>query len=121
MLAQERKVRKPVESVRPNSDEQNLDEDEPMRTDETLAEIAGVGLHRNHYSESQRAMVAAKLANMQQGARTDIASIEAMSQPQAAEMLNVSRSNVQRAAKVIAEAEPEIVQAVEQGNVSSCV
>lgn len=34
---------------------------------------------------SQRAMVAAKLATMRQGARTDLASIEAMSQDQAAD------------------------------------
>ena len=38
--------------------------------------------HRHrHLSESQRAMVAAKLANMPQGARTDLALIQAMSQP----------------------------------------
>ena len=38
-----------------------------------------------------------------------------ISQPDAAEKLNVSVRNVQRATKVIAEAEPEIVQAVEDG------
>jgi hypothetical protein len=36
-------------------------------------------------------MVAGRLANMRQGARTDIASIEAMSQPDAAKALNVTR------------------------------
>jgi hypothetical protein len=54
---------------------------------------------------------------MPQGARTDIASIEAMSQPQAAELFNVSRSNVQRARKVLNEGVPELVKAVEQGQV----
>ncbi len=38
---------------------------------------------------------------MKQGARTDLASIEAMSQDTAADLLNVSRSGVQRARKVL--------------------
>lgn len=41
-------------------------------------------------AESQRAIVAAKLANMKQGARTDISPIGETSQSQAAELLNVS-------------------------------
>ena len=51
-------------------------------------------LSRRHLNESQRAMAAARLANMTQGARTDrphIAQICAMSQQQAADRLNVSR------------------------------
>ena len=53
-------------------------------------------LHRRHLDESQRSMVAARLATMKQGARTDIASIDAMSQTQAAELLNVSRQTALR-------------------------
>jgi hypothetical protein len=60
-------------------------------------------------------MVAAKLANMRQGARTDLASIEATSQSDAAEMLNVSRAGVQRAREVLDKGAPELVQAVERG------
>jgi ParB-like chromosome segregation protein Spo0J len=63
--------------------------------------VVSLNLHRRHLTESQRGLVAAKLATMQQGARTDIASIEAMSQPEAAELLNVGRPTVQRAAKVL--------------------
>lgn len=68
---------------------------------------------RRHLSESQRAIVAARLADMKQGARTDIASIDAMSQSDAAELLNVGRASVQRAREVINEAPAPVVRAVE--------
>lgn len=47
--------------------------------------------------------MAARLADMEQGQRTDLASNEATSQSAAAEALNVSRSSVQRADKVCVE------------------
>lgn len=47
------------------------------------------------------AAVAAKIATMKQGARTDIARIQAMSQPEAGKLLNVSRNSVQQARKVL--------------------
>ena len=63
-------------------------------------------------------MVAAKLANMVQGARTDLAPIGGMSQDSAATLLNVGTRSVQRAREVINEAPDELVRAVEQGSVS---
>lgn len=83
-----------------------------------LAFIVSMNLHRRHLNESQRAMVAAKVANMPQGARTDIASIDAMSQPEVANLFNISRPSVQRAQKVLTEGIPELVKAVEQGKVT---
>jgi hypothetical protein len=76
--------------------------------------VVSLNLHRRHLNESQRGMVAARLANMSEG-RQSTASIEAVSQPQAAEMLNVSRPSVQRATKVLKEATPETIAAVESG------
>lgn len=70
---------------------------------------------RRHLTTSQRAMIAARLATMGQGARTDLASIEAMSESDAATLLNVSRSSVQRARKILKEGTPEDIAAVEAG------
>jgi hypothetical protein len=50
------------------------------RGNDPLAYIISLNLQRRHLNESQRAMVTAKIATMPQGARSDLASIEAMSQ-----------------------------------------
>lgn len=55
------------------------------------------------------------MANMQQGARTDLAEISVMSQPQAAAMLNVSTDSVQFAKKVIDQGSEELIQKVDAG------
>jgi ParB-like chromosome segregation protein Spo0J len=82
---------------------------------EALAFVLDLNLTRRHLNESQRAMIAADLATMRQGARTDIASIEAMSQAEASERVNVSRTSTQRAVLVRDNAIPEIAAAVRQG------
>jgi hypothetical protein len=63
-------------------------------------------------------MVAAKLANMGEGRPAKTAQICAVSQDEAAALLNVSRRWVQAAVKVRADAVPEVVQAAEQGIMS---
>jgi len=89
---------------------------------DALGFVLSKNLHRRHLSESQRAMVAAKIANMRQGERTDLSPIgerlPETSQAEAAEMLNVGKRSVERAAKVQADALPEIRKAVEQGDIS---
>lgn len=79
--------------------------------------VISLNLHRRHLSESQRAMVAAKLANMKRGDNQH-ASIDATSQSQAAELLNVSRGSVQRAGDVLDQAARELVDLVERGRVA---
>jgi ParB-like chromosome segregation protein Spo0J len=86
--------------------------------DDPLGYVISLNVHRRHLSDSQRALVAARLADMPQGARTDLAQISAKSQPQAAELLKVSRGSVQNAAKVIEHGTPALVSQVEAGNVS---
>jgi N6-adenosine-specific RNA methylase IME4/ParB-like chromosome segregation protein Spo0J len=81
--------------------------------DEALAHVLALNLKRRHLSETQRAAIAADLATMRQGERTDLASIEArLSQPVAAGLLNVSRSAVQRAQVVKARGVPELFEAI---------
>lgn len=65
-----------------------------------LAFVISLNLKRRHLSESQRSMVAAKIANLGEGRPTKTADISAVSQSDAAEMLNVSRGSVQNAATV---------------------
>ena len=63
--------------------------------------VVSMNLRRRHLDESQRTMVAAKLATMRQGARTDLSPIGEMSQAKAAEeLLNVGKRSVERAADV---------------------
>jgi ParB-like chromosome segregation protein Spo0J len=79
--------------------------------------VISLNLKRRHLDESQRAMVAAKLANLSDGQRADrVAS--SIDLPTAAKLLNVSESSIKRAQTVQREADPEIVRAVESGEVS---
>lgn len=104
----------------------------PYAGDDPLAFVLSLNLHRRHLSESQRGMVAAKIANMP-AHRPALnpanlpPSLEGMkpdqqpaftSQASAAEMLNVSERTVRAAVKVRDEAAPELVHAVESGKVS---
>jgi N6-adenosine-specific RNA methylase IME4 len=93
---------------------------DPKKDGDPLAWIISKNLHRRQLNESQRAMVAAKLANMRQGERTDLPSIEgkSISQTDAAMMLNVSHASVERAKTVQRDAVLEIVNAVEQGQLA---
>lgn len=82
-----------------------------------VAFIIGANIHRRHLTESQRAMVAVKLANMRQGERTDkepSPNSGKVSQKQAAALLNVGVSSVQDA-KLIERESPELAEQVMSG------
>lgn len=86
-----------------------------------LGFVISLNLNRRHLSESQRAMVAASLANMRQGERTDVepsANLPKVSQSDAAQLLQVSTRAVTTAAKVERTAPAEVVEAVKAGNIS---
>lgn len=86
-----------------------------------LGFVIAKNLARRHLSESQRGMVAAKLAKMPQGARTDLqpsANLPEVSQPAAAALLNVSERTLRTAKTVQEQGAPELVAAVETGQVS---
>ncbi len=80
--------------------------------------MVSLNLHRRHLSESQRAMVAAKLANLDNGQRASPIGEGAVTQQSAADMLNVGKRTVERAREVIEGGAPELVAAVESGAVS---
>lgn len=88
---------------------------------DALAFVIDKNLTRRHLNESQRAMVAARLANMRQGERTDLkpsANLQKVAQREAAERLHVSPRTVADAAKVARAAAPELRQAVNQGRLA---
>lgn len=85
--------------------------------DDAVGFVVSLNLHRRHLNESQRAMVAAKLASLDRGKRADRSIDPSTTQQQAAEMLNVSVPSVKRARQVL-QAAPELRQAVERGAVS---
>ncbi len=80
--------------------------------------VISKNLARRHMSESQRAMVAAKLADMPQGARSDLGPIGTMSAAQAADALNVGKRSVKRAKSVRKYGNEKFVKAVEAGQMS---
>jgi ParB-like chromosome segregation protein Spo0J len=95
--------------------------------EEALAYIISKNLKRRHLDESQRAMVAARVANLQHGGdrKPDQAAnlpLEPMPPPvtqaAAAEMVNVSERSVRSAKKVIEQGEPEVAMAVDKGELS---
>lgn len=79
------------------------------------AYVVSKNLHRRHLSESQRAMVAAKLATMRRGRPQENAQICAKSQAEAAELMGVSRRSVQSARIVQEKGTLEEIAAVEAG------
>ena len=87
----------------------------PYRGNDPVSYVVSLNLRRRHLDESQRAMVAAKLANLDLGANqhNEGTSIEGASR-----LLNVGRASVERARAVQREGAPELQQAVERGAVS---
>ena len=83
-----------------------------------VAFVVSRNLHRRHLTTDQRAAIAADIATMRQGARTDLNSIERMSQPEAAKLLNVSSSSTRRATTV-KRAAPELHEKVKAGEMKA--
>lgn len=82
-----------------------------------VAYVISCNLHRRHLNESQRAMVAARIATLGEGRPEKTAQGCAVSQTGAAALLNVSRRSVQSARQVIERA-PDLAPAVERGEIT---
>lgn len=78
-------------------------------------------LKRRHLNESQRAVIAAKLANLKNGQRTTSANLQSskpVTQPEAAKLFNVSPRTVATIKSVEKEA-PELIEKIERGEMTA--
>jgi ParB-like chromosome segregation protein Spo0J len=82
-----------------------------------LAYVISLNLKRRHLDETQRAMVAARIAKLPVGSNQHAQKC-APSQSEAANMLDVSRRSVQSAKKVQEQGVDELIDAVDQGLVA---
>jgi ParB-like chromosome segregation protein Spo0J len=83
-----------------------------------IAYVISLNLKRRHLDESQRSMVAGQIATLQDGHRQVGKFADVPTQAQAAEMLNVSERSVRSAREVLGQGAPELVSAVERGEIS---
>jgi len=90
--------------------------------DNLLSFVISLNLKRRHLNESQRGMVAANIANMPRGYRTDLeprANLpEVNSSAEAAAMMNVSNRTVKSAKKVKESGTNTLIEAVQNGKIA---
>jgi hypothetical protein len=90
--------------------------------DDPLSYVVSLNLNRRHLDTSQRAVVAAKIANLKHGgdrvSEQDANLHLGVSRQAAAGMMNVSPRSVANAARVLAHGTPELVSQVELGEMA---
>jgi hypothetical protein len=79
---------------------------EEMKIERPLQYVVSLNMHRRHLSESQRAWIAANIANLQICTQYD-----------ASKMMNVSERSIASAAEVKRKAIPELCEAVQEGKI----
>lgn len=82
-----------------------------------LAFVWSLNGTRRHLTESQRAVVGLRMANLTEGRPKETAGIQAVSQQRAADLVNVSRDSIQRA-KLVERDAPELLPKVEAGEIT---
>jgi ParB-like chromosome segregation protein Spo0J len=86
--------------------------------DDPISFVVSKNFRRRHMNESQRAMVAAKLATLPRGRRAKSDTSAGLTRAGAAELMNVGEGTVAAARTVLEHAVPEVVSAVERGEMS---
>ncbi len=94
--------------------------DPEEREIDPFAFVISANLCRRHLSESQRAMVAAKLPTLRRGDNQHTA-IAGTSQREKAVLFNVSSDSIARASVVCEHGVPELIEAAEQGQIAVSV
>jgi len=79
--------------------------------------VVSLNLHRRHLNESQRALVAARIATMEQGRPEKTRESAGLSQGQAASLLNISERSIQDVKRVERE-RPDLLPKIEAGELS---
>lgn len=90
---------------------------EPYAGADALGFVVSKNLRRRHLDASQRAMAAADIARLKQGARTDLSPVGERSQADAAALMGVGKRSVERAVEVRDHGAPVLRQAVQSGKV----
>jgi hypothetical protein len=96
--------------------EKDFTEFKPTGSDTPLKFVISQNINRRHLSESQRAIIAAELANGTHGGDRTKTPIDVLTEEDAAKMLSVGKASVQRAKKVLI-GSPALADAVRKGSV----
>jgi hypothetical protein len=87
--------------------------------DDPLSYVLSLNLRRRHLDASQRAMIAAKAADIRKLERLrNPATLPVLTQPEIADQMQVSEGSVRTAKKVLDHGTPELIKKVEQGEIS---
>jgi hypothetical protein len=96
--------------------EKEVVEWKPTAGDSPTKYVVSQNVNRRHLDESQRAIIAAELANGTHGGDRSKGPIDALTEEGAANMLNVSEKSVQRAKKVL-NGNPKLAEEVRKGSI----
>lgn len=79
--------------------------------------VVSLNIHRRHLDESQRGMIAARLATLSKGQPSNVP-IGTLTRAKAAELMNVGEQTVARGRAVLDRGVPELAQAVDRGELA---
>jgi ParB-like chromosome segregation protein Spo0J len=95
--------------------EKDVVEFKPTGRDTPLKFVIGQNVNRRHLNESQRAVIAANIANIEKGGNRFSIADGSIDLSTAAKMLNVGEATVKRAKTFLDKAAPQLVEQVREG------